>query len=71
MELAQRLRPLEEFLSEPSLTVACVLLIGVSIAWVVIARLISRKLRKAERAAGTANPGTYQSPKDIWVEPPP
>jgi hypothetical protein len=49
------LRPLEEFVSDPALTVACVLLILVSVAWVVVARMIwinlRRAARKAERAA--------------------
>lgn len=41
------LRPLEEFVRDPALTVACVLLIVVSLAWVVVSRLISANLRRA------------------------
>lgn len=41
------LRPLEEFVRDPSLTVACVLLIVVSVAWVVVSRLIYANLRRA------------------------
>jgi hypothetical protein len=51
------LRPLEEFVRDPSLTVACVLLIVVSIAWVVVSRLIYANLRRAawrEQAAARA-----------------
>jgi hypothetical protein len=44
------LRPLEEFVRDPALTVACVLLIVVSMAWVVVARLIYVNLRRAESA---------------------
>ena len=69
--LAQRLKPLEEFLSEPSLTVACALLVVVSIAWIVVARLISRSLRRAARQAGRRPPpGVPKEPKDVWSEPP-
>lgn len=41
------LKPLEEFVSDPALTVACVLLIIVSVAWVVVARLIWLNLKRA------------------------
>jgi Tfp pilus assembly protein PilX len=41
------LRPLEEFVRDPALNVACVLLIVVSIAWVVVSRLIYANLRRA------------------------
>jgi cell division protein FtsX len=41
------LRPLEEFVRDPFLTVACVLLIAVSIAWLVVSRLIYANLRRA------------------------
>jgi hypothetical protein len=40
-------RPLDEFVRDPALTVACVLLIVVSIAWVVVARMIWVNLRRA------------------------
>jgi hypothetical protein len=45
---------LEEFARDPLLTVACVLLIVVSIAWLVVARRISRSLR---RRGGTYDRG--------------
>ena len=41
------LRPLEEFVRDPFLTVAGVLLIAVSIAWLVVSRLIYANLRRA------------------------
>jgi hypothetical protein len=39
--------PLGEFSREPILTVACVLLIVVSVAWIVTSRLIWIQLRRA------------------------
>jgi cell division protein FtsX len=45
--LIAALKPLEEFVSDPALTVACVLLIVVSIAWVLVARLIWLNLKRA------------------------
>ena len=73
MNLAQgsSIDRLEEFLADPSLTIACVMLIVVSIGWVVISRLIVRNLRKAamqgrrSRRIEAARPG-----KDIWTMPP-
>jgi hypothetical protein len=63
------LRPLEEFVRDPSLTVACVLLIVVSVAWVVVSRLIYANLRRAawrEQAAArprrAARTGATESP---------
>jgi hypothetical protein len=41
------LKPFEEFVRDPALTVACVLLIVVSVAWVVMSRLIYANLRRA------------------------
>jgi hypothetical protein len=45
--LTGALKPLEEFVSDPALTVACVLLILVSVAWVVMARLIWLNMKRA------------------------
>lgn len=72
--LAQVLDPLEEFTKDPILTVACVLLIFVSVGWVVLARLIARNLKKAA-AARTARPasrkkGAPSKAKDVWNDPP-
>jgi hypothetical protein len=41
------LRPLEEFVRDPALTVACVLLIVVSVAWIIVSRLIYSNLSRA------------------------
>ncbi len=41
---------LEEFLRDPTLTVACVLLIVVSFAWIVVSRLMVRRIKRRSRA---------------------
>jgi xanthine/uracil permease len=43
-------RSLNEFLRDPTVTVACVLLIAVSLAWIVVSRLIARNLSRARAA---------------------
>lgn len=42
---------LEEFLRDPTLTVACVLLIVVSSAWIVVSRIMVRRIKRRARAA--------------------
>ncbi len=42
---------LEEFLRDPTLTIACVLLIVVSFAWIVVSRIMVRRIRRRSRAA--------------------
>ncbi|MBA2273523.1 MAG: hypothetical protein H0W21_06435 [Actinobacteria bacterium] len=42
---------LEEFLRDPTLTVACVLLIVVSFAWIVVSRIMVRRIKHRSRAA--------------------
>ncbi|HEY7873870.1 MAG TPA: hypothetical protein VIG64_01990 [Actinomycetota bacterium] len=72
--LAQKARPFGEFARDPVLTVACVLLVVVSIGWVVITRLISRNLRKGllrREEAERRRVGDVRPPRDIWSEPPP
>lgn len=39
-----------EFARDPILTVACVLLIVVSISWIVVSRMIVRQLKRYEEA---------------------
>ena len=39
-----------EFAREPILTVACVLLIVVSLAWIVVSRMIVRQLKRYDKA---------------------
>ena len=71
LQLAQRIDPLEEFLSDPILTVACVMLIVVSIGWVLISRLIVRNLRKAAlRGRRSRRIDAVRSERDIWSMPP-
>jgi hypothetical protein len=48
------LRPLEEFVRDPALTVACVLLIVVSVAWIIVSRLIYANLSRAAWKAQAA-----------------
>jgi hypothetical protein len=67
--LAQ-VEPFEEFVRDPVLTVACMLLIVVSIAWVVVARKISRNLREADRYRTKAKAGKQQESKNVWKKPP-
>ncbi|MGH2731328.1 MAG: hypothetical protein ACRDJI_12065 [Actinomycetota bacterium] len=59
----------EELLEDPLLTVACVLLIVVSVAWVVITRLIVRRRRRAA-LRGLMPRDSVQPPRDIWTIPP-
>ena len=67
-----QVQPFEEFSQEPLLTVACVLLIVVSVGWIVVSRLVSRNLRKAARARNRRNEkkGAVRPAKDIWADPP-
>ena len=55
--------PLREFLSDPALTVACVLLIAVSVGWLVITRLITGHMRRTGAVRRKRG-------RDIWSEPP-
>lgn len=59
----------EELVRDPILTVACVLLIVVSLAWIVVSRLIARNLKRAALRR-RPRPGTYRAPRDIWNYPP-
>ena len=68
---AQANDPLEEFLSDPILTVACVMLIVVSMGWVLISRLIVRNLRKAAmRGRRSSRVDAIRPERDIWSMPP-
>jgi hypothetical protein len=64
-------RPLLEFFRDPTLTVACVLLMVVSIGWVVVTRLIIHKMKRAAKR-GVRSPATdaIRPAKDIWSLPP-
>lgn len=68
---AQTADQINELLNDPALTVACVLLIVVSVGWVVVSRLIIRRLKKAaRRGQRIARVDVVQSPRDIWSYPP-
>jgi len=60
-----------EFAREPILTVACVLLIVVSIAWIVVSRMIARQLKRYDKAVTRPKRGrpTPRRRRD-WDEPP-
>ncbi|MFP5353109.1 MAG: hypothetical protein ACLGIB_11185 [Actinomycetota bacterium] len=71
LQLAQKIDPLEEFLSDPILTVACVMLIVVSVGWMLISRLIVHNLRKAaRRGRRNSRIEAIRSERDIWSMPP-
>jgi cell division protein FtsX len=64
-------QPLVEFMRDPSLTVACVLLVVVSVGWVVVTRLIVHKMKRAaKRGARNAATEAIRPAKDIWTIPP-
>lgn len=62
-------RRLEEFGSDPVLTIACLGLIGVSLLWVFLSPAIYRNLKKsAEEASRPVR--RPAPPRDIWKAPP-
>ncbi len=62
-------RRLEEFGRDPTLTVACVLLIVVSLVWIVVSRLIYRNLQRTAQRRAIPR-GAVRAPRDIWKAPP-
>ncbi len=62
-------RGLEEFGSDPTLTLAAIGLIVVSLAWIFVAPAIYRNLARAAEKKGIKL-GRVQAPKDIWKAPP-
>lgn len=69
--LAQTADQIGELFKDPALTVACVLLIVVSVGWIVISRMIVRRMKKAvRRGQRIAQRGIVQPPRDIWSYPP-
>ncbi len=63
--------PLLEFMQDPALTVACVLLVVVSVGWVVITRLIVHRMKKAAlRGQRSPATDTIRPARDIWSIPP-
>ena len=62
---------LAEFFRDPSLTVACVLLIVVSVGWIIVTRLIVHQMKRAAKR-GLKSPAldSVRGPRDIWQIPP-
>jgi hypothetical protein len=64
-------RDIGELFREPALMVACVLLIVVSVAWVLITRMIVRELKDAaRRGIPTPRIDIVRRPRDMWSYPP-
>ena len=60
-----------EFTREPILTVACVLLIVVSIAWIIVSRMIVRQLKRYDKAVAPPKRGRpTPRTRKVWDEPP-
>ena len=60
-----------ELFKDPALTVACVLLIVVSIGWILVSRMIVHRMKKAaRRGQRLAQRDFLQNPRDIWSYPP-
>jgi len=56
---------------DPTLTVACVLLVVVSVGWVVVTRLIVRQMKRAAlRGVRSPVADTIRPARDIWSIPP-
>ena len=66
---AVRGRRFDEFFEDPVLSAACLLLILVSIAWILIVRRVGRRLDQAARAADV-KVDRIRPPRDIWAAPP-
>jgi hypothetical protein len=62
-----------EFTKDPLLSMAAILLIVVSVAWIVVSRMISHELKKAAyrrgRRLGKRPPPRRKA--DVWSDPPP
>ena len=61
-------RHLREFLTDPTLTIACVLLIVVSVGCVMVWRSILRSMKRAVIRGLPVEP--VKAPRDIWAYPP-
>lgn len=60
-----------EFMRDPALTVACVLLVVVSLGWVIVTRLIVHRMKRAaRRGVKSAATDTIRPARDIWSIPP-
>ena len=64
-------RPLLDFMRDPALTVACVLLVVVSLGWVIVTRMIVHRMKRAaRRGLNTPATDTIRPARDIWSIPP-
>lgn len=64
-------RPFLEFMRDPTLTIACVLLVVVSVGWVVVTRIIVRRMKRAAiRGVRSVSTDAIRPAKDIWTIPP-
>ena len=59
-----------EFMKDPTLTVACVLLVVVSVGWIFVTRLILHKMKRAAKRGAKAQLDAIRPAKDIWSIPP-
>lgn len=59
-----------ELARDPVLSVAAVLLMVVSLAWVVVARLITVNMRRAAQRRMRAQGRKPPAPKNVWADPP-
>ena len=63
--------PFAEFIEDPLLSVAAILLIVVSVAWIVMSRLITHEMKKAAyRALNQKSQRKAKPARDIWGSPP-
>ena len=60
-----------DVIEEPLLSVAAVLLIFVSVAWIIMSRLITHEMKKAAyRALNNKTSRKAKPSRDIWSSPP-
>lgn len=69
LQSAASARDIGELFADPALTVACVMLIAVSLGWIVVTRVIARMLKKAA-IRGHRRTEAVTGPRDIWSYPP-
>ena len=69
--LAAKAGRFAEFTEDPILSVAAFLLIVVSVAWIVVARMISHNLRRAAALKARRTGRRTAPPRRMWNEPPP
>lgn len=60
---------IEELVSDPVLTVACVLLVAVSIGWIVTSRAVTKNMRRAAERQRQRPPQPRRRPPDARTQP--